>query len=69
MGDLEVNYPIIIPQTANYYTSFCTLKYFLSSFQDNERLRALNDMMGGVLEVKKEDILKMVSCVSAISQR
>ncbi|NXL64876.1 CFA43 protein, partial [Chordeiles acutipennis] len=25
----------------------------------NERLRALNDMMGGVLEVKKEDILKM----------
>uniref|UniRef100_A0A8C0I9U0 Cilia and flagella associated protein 43 n=1 Tax=Bubo bubo TaxID=30461 RepID=A0A8C0I9U0_BUBBB len=27
---------------------------------DNERLRALNDMMGGVLEVKKEDILKMV---------
>ncbi|KFQ69352.1 WD repeat-containing protein 96, partial [Phaethon lepturus] len=26
---------------------------------DNERLRALNDMMGGVLEVKKEDILKM----------
>uniref|UniRef100_A0A8D0END2 Uncharacterized protein n=1 Tax=Strix occidentalis caurina TaxID=311401 RepID=A0A8D0END2_STROC len=27
--------------------------------EDNERLRALNDMMGGVLEVKKEDILKM----------
>ncbi|XP_010283130.1 PREDICTED: WD repeat-containing protein 96, partial [Phaethon lepturus] len=27
--------------------------------KDNERLRALNDMMGGVLEVKKEDILKM----------
>ncbi|KFO84226.1 WD repeat-containing protein 96, partial [Buceros rhinoceros silvestris] len=26
---------------------------------DDERLRALNDMMGGVLEVKKEDILKM----------
>ncbi|KFV45636.1 WD repeat-containing protein 96, partial [Tyto alba] len=26
---------------------------------DNERLRALNDMMGGVLEVKKEDILKV----------
>ncbi|KAM9012129.1 cilia- and flagella-associated protein 43 isoform 1-T2 [Ara ararauna] len=26
---------------------------------DNERLRALDDMMGGVLEVKKEDILKM----------
>ncbi|XP_062436379.1 cilia- and flagella-associated protein 43 [Rhea pennata] len=26
---------------------------------DNERLRALNDMMGGVLEVKKEDILKI----------
>ncbi|KFR00889.1 WD repeat-containing protein 96, partial [Opisthocomus hoazin] len=26
---------------------------------DNERLRALNDMMGGVLEVRKEDILKM----------
>ncbi|KFP53522.1 WD repeat-containing protein 96, partial [Cathartes aura] len=26
---------------------------------DNERMRALNDMMGGVLEVKKEDILKM----------
>ncbi|KAM6416094.1 cilia- and flagella-associated protein 43 [Rhynochetos jubatus] len=26
---------------------------------DSERLRALNDMMGGVLEVKKEDILKM----------
>ncbi|KAM6130290.1 cilia- and flagella-associated protein 43 [Phoenicopterus ruber ruber] len=26
---------------------------------DNERLRALSDMMGGVLEVKKEDILKM----------
>ncbi|NXY69710.1 CFA43 protein, partial [Glareola pratincola] len=25
----------------------------------NDRLRALNDMMGGVLEVKKEDILKM----------
>ncbi|NXY45289.1 CFA43 protein, partial [Ceuthmochares aereus] len=25
----------------------------------NERLHALNDMMGGVLEVKKEDILKM----------
>ncbi|NXX90280.1 CFA43 protein, partial [Centropus bengalensis] len=25
----------------------------------NERLRALDDMMGGVLEVKKEDILKM----------
>ncbi|NXG37286.1 CFA43 protein, partial [Dromaius novaehollandiae] len=25
----------------------------------NERLRALNDMMGGVLEVKKEDILKI----------
>ncbi|XP_009572136.1 PREDICTED: WD repeat-containing protein 96, partial [Fulmarus glacialis] len=28
-------------------------------FKDNERLRGLNDMMGGVLEVKKEDILKM----------
>nr|XP_009940629.1 PREDICTED: WD repeat-containing protein 96 [Opisthocomus hoazin] len=27
--------------------------------KDNERLRALNDMMGGVLEVRKEDILKM----------
>ncbi|OXB82375.1 UNVERIFIED_CONTAM: hypothetical protein H355_009300 [Colinus virginianus] len=27
--------------------------------QDNERLRALNDMMGGVLEIKKEDILKI----------
>ncbi|XP_065602261.1 cilia- and flagella-associated protein 43 [Cyrtonyx montezumae] len=27
--------------------------------QDNERLRALNDMMGGVLEVKKEDVLKI----------
>ncbi|XP_010078588.1 PREDICTED: WD repeat-containing protein 96, partial [Pterocles gutturalis] len=27
--------------------------------KDNERLRALDDMMGGVLEVKKEDILKM----------
>ncbi|KAM6329855.1 cilia- and flagella-associated protein 43 isoform 2-T2 [Podargus strigoides] len=26
---------------------------------ENERLRALNDMMGGVLEVRKEDILKM----------
>ncbi|KFQ28493.1 WD repeat-containing protein 96, partial [Merops nubicus] len=26
---------------------------------DNERIRALNDMMGGVLEVKKEDILKI----------
>ncbi|NXC44621.1 CFA43 protein, partial [Penelope pileata] len=26
---------------------------------DNERLRALDDMMGGVLEVKKEDILKI----------
>ncbi|KFQ10494.1 WD repeat-containing protein 96, partial [Leptosomus discolor] len=26
---------------------------------DNERLRALDDIMGGVLEVKKEDILKM----------
>ncbi|KFP30841.1 WD repeat-containing protein 96, partial [Colius striatus] len=26
---------------------------------DNDRLRALNDMMGGVLELKKEDILKM----------
>ncbi|KFP76190.1 WD repeat-containing protein 96, partial [Apaloderma vittatum] len=26
---------------------------------DDERLRALDDMMGGVLEVKKEDILKM----------
>ncbi|XP_032047114.1 cilia- and flagella-associated protein 43 [Aythya fuligula] len=26
---------------------------------DNERLRALNDMMGGVLEVQKEDILKI----------
>uniref|UniRef100_A0A8C2U9E8 Cilia- and flagella-associated protein 43 n=1 Tax=Coturnix japonica TaxID=93934 RepID=A0A8C2U9E8_COTJA len=26
---------------------------------DNERQRALNDMMGGVLEVKQEDILKM----------
>ncbi|NWX82783.1 CFA43 protein, partial [Nothoprocta pentlandii] len=26
---------------------------------DNERLRALNDMMGGVLEVKREDILKI----------
>ncbi|XP_010022713.1 PREDICTED: WD repeat-containing protein 96, partial [Nestor notabilis] len=27
--------------------------------KDNERLRALDDMMGGVLEVRKEDILKM----------
>ncbi|XP_009948640.1 PREDICTED: WD repeat-containing protein 96, partial [Leptosomus discolor] len=27
--------------------------------KDNERLRALDDIMGGVLEVKKEDILKM----------
>ncbi|XP_069737532.1 LOW QUALITY PROTEIN: cilia- and flagella-associated protein 43-like [Phaenicophaeus curvirostris] len=27
--------------------------------KDNDRLRALNDMMGGVLEVKKEDVLKM----------
>ncbi|NXJ12495.1 CFA43 protein, partial [Odontophorus gujanensis] len=27
--------------------------------QDSERLRALNDMMGGMLEVKKEDILKI----------
>ncbi|XP_065528265.1 cilia- and flagella-associated protein 43 isoform X1 [Lathamus discolor] len=26
---------------------------------ENDRLRALDDMMGGVLEVKKEDILKM----------
>ncbi|XP_051473058.1 cilia- and flagella-associated protein 43 [Apus apus] len=26
---------------------------------DNERLRALDDMMGGVLEIKREDILKM----------
>ncbi|XP_040418844.1 cilia- and flagella-associated protein 43 isoform X2 [Cygnus olor] len=26
---------------------------------DNERLRALNDMMGGVLEIQKEDILKI----------
>ncbi|XP_068805797.1 cilia- and flagella-associated protein 43 isoform X2 [Struthio camelus] len=26
---------------------------------DSDRLRALNDMMGGVLEVKKEDILKI----------
>ena len=27
---------------------------------DNKRERALMDMMGGVLEVKKEDILKQV---------
>ncbi|XP_064923169.1 cilia- and flagella-associated protein 43 isoform X1 [Columba livia] len=27
--------------------------------KDNDRLRALDDMMGGVLEVKKEDILKL----------
>ncbi|XP_053839965.1 cilia- and flagella-associated protein 43 [Vidua macroura] len=26
---------------------------------DDERLRALNDMMGGVLEIRREDILKM----------
>lgn len=28
--------------------------------EDNAKQRALNDMMGGVLEVKKEDILRMV---------
>jgi len=28
---------------------------------DNKRERALQDMMGGVLEVKKEDILKQVT--------
>ena len=28
---------------------------------DNKRERALMDMMGGVLEVKKEDMLKQVS--------
>lgn len=67
MGDIEVNYPIIIPKTSINYNSFCTLKYFCGHSQDNDRLRALDDMMGGVLEVKKEDILKLVSCVSAIS--
>lgn len=28
----------------------------------DERQRGLMDMMGGVLEVKKEDILRMVRC-------
>ncbi|XP_064418936.1 cilia- and flagella-associated protein 43 [Latimeria chalumnae] len=31
----------------------------LANKSDNARERALNDMMGGVLEVKKEDLLKM----------
>ena len=30
---------------------------------ENKRERALMDMMGGVLEVKKEDILKQVSAM------
>lgn len=29
--------------------------------KDDSRQRALNDMMGGVLEVKKVDILKVVN--------
>ncbi|KAM5172544.1 cilia- and flagella-associated protein 43 [Mantella aurantiaca] len=32
---------------------------FLAAQEDDAKQRALNDMMGGVLEVKKEDILRM----------
>uniref|UniRef100_A0A8B9BQ22 Cilia- and flagella-associated protein 43 n=1 Tax=Anser brachyrhynchus TaxID=132585 RepID=A0A8B9BQ22_9AVES len=38
---------------------YSSLILLISSHCDNERLRALNDMMGGVLEVQKEDILKI----------
>lgn len=33
---------------------------------DNARERALNQMMGGVLEIKKEDELKKVSFISIV---
>ncbi|OWK62341.1 Cilia- and flagella-associated protein 43 [Lonchura striata] len=36
---------------------------------DDERVRALDDMMGGVLEIRREDVLKMVRYVSAMSFR
>uniref|UniRef100_A0A8C3DH10 Uncharacterized protein n=1 Tax=Corvus moneduloides TaxID=1196302 RepID=A0A8C3DH10_CORMO len=32
---------------------------FCGCSQDDERLRALDDMMGGVLEIRREDVLKM----------
>lgn len=44
------------------YVHFCHIdEVFVFLLQDdNIRERALDDMMDGVLEVKKEDILKMV---------
>lgn len=41
---------------------FCHVNGFVVQLQaDDSRERALDDMMDGVLEVKKEDILKMVT--------
>lgn len=44
---------------------FCHVNGFCCSIvqlqADDSRERALDDMMDGVLEVKKEDILKMVT--------
>uniref|UniRef100_A0A8C5TEA9 Cilia- and flagella-associated protein 43 n=1 Tax=Malurus cyaneus samueli TaxID=2593467 RepID=A0A8C5TEA9_9PASS len=37
----------------------CSLILLISRHCDNDRLRALDDMMGGVLEIRREDILKM----------
>ena len=47
----------------------CCWVFLLFGFQvDNIRDRALDDMMGGVLELKKEDILKMVLSTGNCSQ-
>uniref|UniRef100_A0A8C3ILW8 Cilia- and flagella-associated protein 43 n=1 Tax=Chrysemys picta bellii TaxID=8478 RepID=A0A8C3ILW8_CHRPI len=40
-------------------TLFCSILISFYLFQNSARQRALSDMMGGVLEVKKEDILKI----------
>ena len=34
--------------------------------KDDKRLRGLKDMMNGVLQVRKEDLLKLVCCVLVI---
>lgn len=68
LNNLEVN-TVIVPKTCNCYTSFVPSSIFCGFSQDDERLRALDDMMGGVLEIRREDVLKMVRCVSAVSFR
>lgn len=48
-------YSYLVSSFIHHKSAFC-----LSLQDDDSRERALDDMMDGVLEVKKDDILKMV---------